>query len=190
MWFLHSWITRLLTNPFYVFFVYVIGLYGLYFTPVFGWLMGSHVGHVLMQVHFIVSGYLFYWILIGIDPRPTPLPYWGRFVLLLLALSVHGFFAVALMMGTSPLAIEWYGLVQPPWITDPLRDTLDGGQVAWGLSEIPSLIVLVVIGVQWSRSDEREAVRMDRQADRDDDAELRAYNDRLAALARRDEQQH
>ena len=27
--------------------------------------------------------------------------------------------------------------------------------------------------------------RMDRQADRDDDAELRAYNDRLAAMARR-----
>ena len=186
VWFLHSWITRLLTNPFYVFFVYVIGLYGLYFTPAFGWLMGSHVGHVLMQVHFVVSGYLFYWILIGIDPRPKPLPYWARLLLLLLALSVHGFFAVALMMGTQPLAVEWYGLVQPPWITDPLRDTLDGGQVAWGLSEIPSLIVLIVIAVQWARSDDREAARTDRQADRDDDAELRAYNDRLAALSRRD----
>ena len=187
VWFLHSWITRLLTNPFYVFFVYVIGLYGLYFTPVFGWLMGSHVGHVAMQVHFIVSGYLFYWILIGIDPRPKPLPYWGRLLMLLLALSVHGFFAVALMMGTEPLAVEWYGIVQPPWVTDPLKDTLDGGQVAWGLSEIPSLIVLIVIAVQWARSDDREATRMDRQADRDDDAELRAYNDRLAAMARRDE---
>ncbi len=187
VWFLHSWITRLLTNPFYVFFIYVIGLYGLYFTPAFGWLMGSHVGHVLMQVHFIVSGYLFYWILIGIDPRPKPLPYWARLLMLLLALSVHGFFAVALMMGTQPLAVEWYGIVQPPWITDPLKDTLDGGQVAWGLSEIPSLIVLIVIAVQWARSDDREATRMDRQADRDDDAELRAYNDRLAAIARRDE---
>ena len=187
VWLLHSWITRLLTNPFYVFFVYVIGLYGLYFTPAFGWLMGSHVGHVLMQVHFIVSGYLFYWILIGIDPRPKPLPYWARLVFLLIALSVHGFFAVALMMGTSPLAVEWYGLVQPPWIADPLRDTLDAGQVAWGLSEIPTLIVLVVIAVQWARSDDREAVRMDRQADRDDDAELRAYNERLAALSRRDQ---
>ncbi len=188
VWFLHSWITRVLTNPFYVFIVYVIGLYGLYFTPAFGWLMGSHVGHVVMQLHFIVSGYLFYWVLIGIDPRPRPLPYWARFVMLLLALSVHGFFAVALMMGTQPLAIEWYGLVQPPWITDPMEDTLDGGQVAWGLSEIPSIIVLVVIAVQWARSDEKEARRSDRQADRDDDAELRAYNARLAKMADRDQQ--
>ncbi len=82
VWFLHSWITKVLTNPFYVFFIYVIGLYGLYMTPLFGWLMGSHVGHVAMQAHFIISGYLFYWVLIGIDPRPKPLPYWGRLLLL------------------------------------------------------------------------------------------------------------
>ena len=187
VWLLHSWITRLLTNPIYVFFVYVIGLYGLYFTPLFGWLMGNHAGHVLMQMHFIISGYLFYWVLIGIDPRPKPLPYWGRLVLLLLASSLHGFFAVALMMDTTPIAPEWYSVVQPPWITDPIRDTIEAGQFAWGLAEVPSLIVLIVIAVQWARSDDREATRKDRQADRDDDAELRAYNARLAALAERDD---
>ena len=187
VWFLHSWITWILTNPIYVFIVYVIGLYGLYMTPLFGWLMGSHVGHVAMQLHFLISGYLFYWVLIGIDPRPRPLAYPGRILLLVLAVAVHGFFAVALMMGTEPMALDWYGLVQPPWVTDPLQDTLNGGQVAWALAEIPSLIVLVVIAVQWSRSDDREATRNDRQADRDGDVELNAYNDRLAAIARHDD---
>jgi putative copper resistance protein D len=185
VWFLHSPITRVLTNPFYVFVVYVIGLYGLYFTPAFGWLMGSHVGHVVMQTHFLISGYLFYWVLIGIDPRPRPLPYWGRMMLLLLALGIHGFFAVIMMMGSTPMAVEWFGIVRPAWVTDPLQDTLLGGQVAWGLSEIPTLIVLIVIAVQWARSDERDAVRRDRQADRDDDAELRAYNERLARMGER-----
>lgn len=184
VWLLQSWVTRLLTNPVYVFVVYVIGLYGLYFTPAFGWLMGSHVGHVIMQVHFILSGYLFCWVLIGIDPRPRPLPYWGRLVLLLLALSVHGFFAVAMMMRSTPMATEWYGLVRPEWVTDPLQDSLFGGQVAWGISEIPTLILLIIIAVQWSRSDDREATRRDRQADRDGDAELEAYNQHLARLAR------
>lgn len=185
MWFLHSPITRVLTNPFYVFFVYVIGLYALYLTPLFGWLMGSHVGHVLMQTHFVVSGYLFYWVLIGIDPRPKPLPYWGRLLMLLLALAVHAFFAVALMMGTTPMAVEWYGVVRPDWVTDPLQDTLLGGQIAWGVGEIPTLIVLIVIAVQWARSDDRDAKRLDRQADRDGDAELAAYNEHLARLGRR-----
>ena len=188
MWFLHSWITRILTNPFYVFFIYVLGLYGLYMTPLFGWLMGSHAGHVFMQLHFLAAGYLFYWVLIGIDPRPKPLPYWGRLLMLMLALSVHGFFAVAMMMSSTPLATEWYGVVQPDWIVDPLRDTLIGAQVAWGLSEVPTLIVLIAIAVQWSRSDDREAKRSDRQADRDGDAELNEYNERFARLAGQDKQ--
>lgn len=186
LWFLHSWITRILTNPFYVFFVYVMGLYGLYLTGAFGWLMGSHVGHVLMQAHFLISGYLLAWILIGIDPRPKPMPYWGRLIFLLLALAVHGFFAVAMMMSTTPIAPEWYGIVRPEWVTDPLQDSLYGGQVAWGLSELPTLILIVVIAVQWARSDDREATRRDRQADRDGDAELHAYNERLARIAERD----
>ena len=105
-----------------------------------------------------------------------------RLLLLLLALAVHGFFAVIFMMGTTPMAVEWYGMVRPEWITDPLRDTLLGGQVTWGLSEIPSLIVLIAIAVQWSRSDEREAKRKDRQAERDGDAELDAYNAYLESL--------
>lgn len=186
VWFLNSWITRILTNPFYVFIVYVIGLYGLYLTPAFGWLMGSHVGHIVMQVHFVLAGYLFYWVLIGIDPRPHPLPYWGRLLMLLLALGVHGFFAVILMMSSVPLAPEWYSIVRPEWVTDPLQDSLYGGQVAWGLSEIPTLIVLIAIAVQWARSDERDAKRLDRQADRDGDVELAAYNERLARMGRRD----
>lgn len=183
VWFLHSPITRILTNPVYVFIVYVIGLYGLYMTPLFGFLMGSHVGHVAMQAHFILAGYLFYWVLIGIDPRPRPLPYWGRLLLLLLALAVHGFFAVALMMGTTPMAVEWYGIVRPDWVTDPLADTLLGGQITWGLGEIPALIVLIAIAVQWSRSDEREAKRKDRQAERDGHQELEDYNAYLRSLS-------
>jgi hypothetical protein len=36
--------------------------------------------------------------------------------------------------------------------------------------------------VQWSRSDARDAKRKDRQAERDGDAELNAYNEHLASL--------
>jgi putative membrane protein/putative copper resistance protein D len=40
--------------------------------------------------------------------------------------------------------------------------------------------------MQWSRSDEREARRKDRKADRDGDLELSDYNAYLAGLAARD----
>jgi putative copper resistance protein D len=73
-------------------------------------------------------------------------------------------------------------------VTDPLADTKFGGQVAWGVSEIPMIFMIIMVALQWSRSDEREARRKDRQADRDGNAELNAYNERLAALDERSRQ--
>lgn len=45
---------------------------------------------------------------------------------------------------------------------------------------------MIALLVQWTRSDQRTAQRLDRAAERDDDAELAAYNAMLAELARRD----
>lgn len=182
VWGLHSPAAKVVTNPLFVFAVFSLSMFVLYFTPTMPWLMGSHIGHVSMQLHFILSGYLFAWIIMGVDPVPKPLPFWARFALILIALGVHGFFSIIVMMGSEPLAQEWYGIVRPDWMTDPLRDTQLGGQVAWGISEIPMLFMVVMVTLQWMKSDQREARRKDRQADRDGDAELDAYNAYLGRL--------
>ncbi len=185
VWGLHSPAAKIVTNPFFVFAIFSFSMFALYFTPLMAWLMGSHIGHLAMQMHFIASGYLFAWIVMGVDPVPRPLPYWARFGLILLMVGVHGFFAVIIMMGSEPLAQEWYSIVRPEWVTDPLADTKFGGQIAWGISEIPMLFMILMVAWQWSRSDDREAQRRDRQADRDGDAELTAYNAHLASLDER-----
>jgi len=185
VWGLHSPAAKVVTNPFFVFTIFSLSMFALYFTPLMAWLMGSHIGHLAMQIHFIASGYLFAWIVMGVDPVPKPLPYWARFGLILLMVGVHGFFSVVVMMGSEPLAQEWYGIVRPEWVSDPLADTKFGGQIAWGISEIPMLFMILMVAWQWSRSDEREARRRDRQADRDGDAELTAYNAHLTALDER-----
>ena len=187
LWALHSSLAKVTTHPWYVLGISMLGLYGLYFTGLFPALMSNHLGHVLMQVHFLASGFLFYWIIIGIDPAARELPHWLKMIVLLLSLSLHGFFGVFLMMAAEPLAQSWYGLVTPPWLTDPLQDTYLAGGIAWAFGEIPTIIVMIALAIQWARSDERLARRLDRQADRDDDAELRAYNERLQALQRRHE---
>jgi putative copper resistance protein D len=51
-------------------------------------------------------------------------------------------------------------------------------------------VLALIVAFQWFRSDRAESVRADRKADRDGDAELPASNDRLAALARRDDATH
>lgn len=188
VWGLHSPVSRFVTHPLYVLAIGTVGLFGLYFTPLFGWAMGSHLGHVLMGLHFLLAGFLFFWVVLGLDPGPRTVPPWARLLLLLAFVSMHAFFAVAIMMSTIPLGPEWYSLVQPPWLTDSLKDSVDGGGVAWGIGEIPVLVVMLVVAVQWARSDDREAKRRDRKVERDGDTELDAYNARLAKLAVRDRQ--
>ena len=183
LWALHSGVSKLVTHPIYVLVIGTFGLFGLYFTPLFSIAMTSHAGHILMMLHFLISGFLFYWVVLGLDPGPRTVPPWARLILLLVYISLHAFFALAIMSLTEPLAEEWYALVQPPWLPDLVADTTTSGGIAWGFGEIPTLIVMIVVAVQWARSDTREAKRIDRQADRDGDAALQEYNNYLASLA-------
>ena len=52
----------------------------------------------------------------------------------------------------------------------------------------PLVVVMIALLIQWTRSDRRTAKRLDRAADRDNDADLAAYNAMLAEMARRDGQ--
>ena len=185
-WAMHTPLTRFLTSPGYVLFIYTVGLYGLYYTGLYQALMSSHLGHFYMQVHFLAAGYLFFWVVIGVDAGPRRLGYPARLILLMASLVIHSFFAVPMMMAESPFVPGWYALVQPPWLTDPVADTRLAGGIAWGFGELPTLVVAIALGFQWARSDEREARRQDRRAELDGDAELRAYNERLARLNARD----
>jgi cytochrome c oxidase assembly factor CtaG len=182
---LHSRPTVVLTNPVVALGIYLGSLYGLYFTGIFSWLMGSHYGHVFMLVHFLASGYLFFWTIIGTDPTPRPIPYPVRILDLLASMGVHAFFGVVVMMSTALVAGGWYGRVAPPWLASPLTDQGTGGGIAWAFGEIPSVLTLLALMAQWIRSEERFARRTERQAERDGDAELVAYNAQLTRLADR-----
>lgn len=186
VWGMHTWLARFITHPLYVLFIFTIGLYGLYYTPLFSWLMSSHVGHLAMQVHFILSGYLFAWVVIQTDPLPRSLPPWGRLMLAIVAMILHSFFAVPIMMSDTAFGVDWYSQVQPPWLTDLVVDSQNAGAIAWGIAEIPTFILVLAVAIQWAKSDDREAKRHDRRASRDGDAEMAAYNERLRQLAERD----
>lgn len=49
------------------------------------------------------------------------------------------------------------------------------------------VMVLLVLVFRWSRDEQREAARHDRRADRDGDADLAAYTERLARMSVRRE---
>jgi cytochrome c oxidase assembly factor CtaG len=181
---LHSRIATVVSSPLFTLPLFIVSLYGLYFTSLFDTLMQSTVGHDLMLMHFLMVGLLFFWPLMGVDPAPHRSPYVIRILELFAAMPFHAFFGIAVMMSSGLITTAF---AHPPaaWGVDPYSDQNTAGSLAWAFGELPTLIVLLVLFVQWRKSDEREAVRKDRQADRDGDSELNDYNDYLAGLAAR-----
>ena len=180
----HSKFAGVIANPIVAAVLFAGSLWVFYYSPLFRWTMVDHIGHEWMIGHFLLTGYLFVQSLIGIDPVPYRLPYPFRLVLLLGTMAFHAFFGLAIMSGTGLLLADWYGAMG--WGTDALADQQLGGGIAWSIGEIPTVAVAITVAVQWSRSDEKESRRRDRHADRTGDAELEAYNARLAAIADHD----
>ncbi|MEN3321255.1 MAG: hypothetical protein V7643_4657 [Mycobacterium sp.] len=183
---LHSRVSRFLTHPIVATVVFVVGFYGLYLGGVFDAAVSNHAAHVLMNVHFLLSGYLFYWVVIGVDPTPRQIPQLGKVAMVFASLPLHAFFGVVLMGMQTVLGETFYRSLGLTWHSDLLGDQRLGGGIAWAAGEIPLVVVMIALLIQWRRSDQRTAKRLDRAADRDDDAELAAYNAMLAELARRD----
>jgi cytochrome c oxidase assembly factor CtaG len=182
---LHSKFTGFISHPGIVFVVFVTSLYLVYFTPVFDTLARYHWGHELMSIHFLITGYLFYWAIIGIDPGPRRLPFLGRLGMLFAVMPFHAFFGIATMSMESIIGGRFYHYLRLPWLGSLHHDQWLGGAIAWGASEIPVLIVVIALVTQWARQDRRDSARTDRQSDTyQNDDDLEAYNAMLRELAR------
>ncbi|CAI3805008.1 cytochrome c oxidase assembly protein [Pseudarthrobacter sp. MM222] len=183
---LHSKFSQLVTHPLFAAANFAGSIVLFYYSDAFGYAMRDHVGHELMNLHFALTGYIFVLTMIGTDPLPRRAPYPMRLLLLLATMGFHAFFGVAIMGGTGLLAADYFGNLGRTWGPSALLDQQMGGAVAWGIGEVPTLLVAIGVAVQWSRSDARESKRTDRAADRNNDADLTAYNDMFAKLAERD----
>lgn len=179
---LHSRYSRIVSFPPVAGAIFAGSLVVFYFTPLFELAMRDHAGHVLMTVHFLLAGYLFAWVLIGVDPAPRPLNPALKLVMLLITLSFHAFFGVAVVSATWILGAGWFeqlGMYGPEQLELIQRR---GGSIMWGVSEIPTLFYAIILAVMWTRSDDRLARQYDRKAARDGDADLTAYNAYLRSL--------
>lgn len=179
----HSRLMRALANPVVAAALFFVSLAIFYYSPAFELALTTHTGHLLMMGHFLLTGYLFTWVLVGIDPGPKRYPPLLLLVVLFITISFHAFFGVILTGSEQLLAPGFFGQLTVPWMTDPLGDQVRAGEIAWGVGEAPTLVLALMVARNWVRSDAAATRRQDRQADRDGDAELAAYNAMLSQRA-------
>ena len=179
---LHSGYSRVLSTPPVAGFIFVGSLILFYFSPLFELAMRHHLGHVLMTVHFLASGYLFAWVLIGVDPSTKPINPILKLITLLVTLAFHAFFGVAMVSATWLVAQDWYTQLGM-YTADQLElIQIRGGTIMWAISEVPTVGYAIIVAVLWMKSEDRRARQFDRKAERDGGAELAAYNAYLAGL--------
>ena len=182
LWAVHTKYAEFVSHPLIAAANFAASLVVFYFTPLFEWATREHIGHQWMIVHFLITGYLFVQSLIGIDPGPSRLSYPFRIVTLIGVMAFHAFFGLALMGGTGLLLPDWFGAMGRTWGLPPLEDQQSGGAIAWGIGEIPTIILTIIVSVQWFRSDNRDSKRLDRASDRSNNQDIDDYNSMLERI--------
>ena len=187
LWAVHTKYAQFISHPLVAAILFASSLVVFYFTPIFNWATREHVGHEWMIIHFVITGYLFVQALIGVDPGPKRFGYPQRLILLIATLAFHAFFGLALMTGDTLLLADWFGAMGRTWGATPIQDQQAGGAIAWGIGELPTAALTIIVAIQWARSDERDAKRLDRASDRSGNEDLSEYNRMLERLAQRKE---
>jgi cytochrome c oxidase assembly factor CtaG/putative copper export protein len=182
LWAVHTPYSWFLSQPLFAGLNFALSLVMFYYTPLFRFSTESHLGHQWMIGHFLLTGYLFAQSLIGIDPQPHKPVFPVKLMLLIGTMAFHAFFGLGLMNEKGLLLADWFGSMGRTWGDDPLADQAIGGAFAWGVGELPTLAITLIVVYQWSKSDDRERKRLDRASDRSGNKDILDYNQMLEKL--------
>ncbi|MER5701834.1 cytochrome c oxidase assembly protein [Micromonospora sp. NPDC002296] len=161
----HSRIARIYSFPLVAFAIFVVNPFALYFTDLYRYTLEHAWAHEVVHAHFIMTGCVFFWPLLGLDPLPGRWPYPGRALLMVLSVPFHTVLGLTIMQSTTLFGGDWYPSLNLTW-SNPWDDQVVAGGVLWAGGEFVSVTMLAVLVVQWIRQSEREARRLDRELDR------------------------
>ena len=171
---LHSWPAKVLTWPPLTTAAMIANPYLVYMTPLYPLTLSNDWLHAWVHLHFVITGCLYFWPLLGLDPMPVRLPHYLRMLLIFITLPFHAFLGVIIMGSPELIAEDWYLAFNRAWPPSPVDDQALAGGIMWGAGDLISLIILGVFFVQWFRDSQREAARIDRQLDREERLAARA----------------
>ncbi len=180
---LNSKYSKVITHPIFAAVNFAGSLVIFYFTPVFEFALRYHIGHELMNTHFLLTGFIFASVMIGIDPLPNRPTYPLRLVILIATMVFHAFIAVALTGSDSLLMAEWFSAIGRDWGLPAIDDQKMGGAIMWGTGEFPTVAMALIVLYRWRTEDIQHAKRRDARVDKYGDADLDELNEYYARMA-------
>ncbi|RNE49671.1 copper resistance protein [Corynebacterium alimapuense] len=185
----HDWVKaftaapllRFLTHPAvntvqFLFFFYILYL----IVPFYNLMISEHAGHLSMNWVFLISGYLYFWELVGKDPLPNRRPAAIRLAWLTVSMPFHLFAGVYLMQMGTILGEEFYMNLGLPWELDLREDQRLGGGIGWASGSFPLGLVFFMLFMEWRRDDRISEIRYDQKVESGDDEDFEEYNRMLS----------
>ncbi|AEG82236.1 putative membrane protein [Corynebacterium ulcerans 809] len=180
--FIDSKTLRVVMHPAFNTIQFVTIFYLLYVTPWYEVMVSEHAGHLSMNWVFLLSGTLYYWEMIGGDPKPVNNSVLSRLGWLVFSMPFHLYFGVYLMQLSKILAEGFYSQLGLPWAVDLMHDQNVGGGIAWASGAFPLVIVFGALFMEWLKEDRRTEREIEKRIESDDDEDFAAYNQMLARM--------
>ncbi len=165
LWLLNSLWVKIVTFPLFAGLVFVLNPWILYYTGFYELTLTNPLLHNLNHVHFLIVGSLWIWSLIGIDPMPR-MGYPIRMLAVFVTLPFHAFLGMTMMNQQQPIAAHYYEELARSWGPTLLEDQQLAGGLMWVSGDFIGLLLFMVLMIQWAKASDREAVRVDRELDR------------------------
>jgi len=144
---LHHPIVEIITNPLVVLFFFSVTMIGYFLTPFYQFSLEHPLVHDLTHLHFLITGCLYWWLVVGIDPSRWRLTPPMKLGFLAVDIPVGTLLGLALTQATTSAAPSFH----------TLADTQQGGGLLWIASELFTFAAIGIVVFQWMRSDTREA---------------------------------
>lgn len=165
LWLLNSLWVKVITFPLFAGLVFVLNPWILYYTGLYELTLTNTYAHNLNHLHFLMVGSLWIWSLIGIDPMPR-MGYPIRMLAVFVTLPFHAFLGLTMMNQQQPIAAHYYEELARTWGPTLMEDQQLAGGLMWVSGDIIGLLLFMVLMIQWAQASAREAVRIDRDLDR------------------------
>jgi cytochrome c oxidase assembly factor CtaG len=153
---LHSRLVKAITWPPFAWTLFTVVMFATHFSPLFDAALENDLVHSFEHMLYLVSGLLFWWPVIGLDPARWRLrPAW-RMVYLAAQMPPNS--ALGLIIYFAPnILYPHYATLGRSWGPDPLIDQQVAGLVMWGAGDIILLVALTLAISAWLRAAERQS---------------------------------
>ena len=137
-----------------------------FFTAIFPASLAHYVVYELLHLVLLLAGLVMSIPLADEGPQSSSMSLAAGILFGFLELLADAIPGIAIRLRSSLLAPEHYLAVHRTWGPSRLHDQQLGGSIVWFLAETIDLPVLALLVFRWIRTDEREAIVIDRQLDR------------------------